>query len=71
VLTAVCNVSLGMIVGWILDASGHVYRYTFALSWAVAVITLVSGAIVYRGFRALGGPNHYVAPLPSESGGIA
>ena len=64
VLTAVWNVSGGLVVGWILDESGHVYRYTFALSCAVAVISLISGAMVYRGFVALGGPNHYVAPLP-------
>lgn len=49
-------------VGLWLDATGNVYRYTFAGGAAIAVCGLVAYAVVYRRFMALGGPRSYVPP---------
>jgi len=49
-------------VGAFLDATGHVYRYTFAGSAILAIIGIVSYAIVYRKFLVLGGTDHYSPP---------
>jgi len=39
-----------------------IYHDTFAMGCALAVISLVAGAVVYRRFVKLGGPDRYVAP---------
>lgn len=49
-------------VGLWLDATGNVYRYTFAGSAAIAVGGLVAYLVVFRRFMALGGPRAYVPP---------
>jgi MFS family permease len=49
-------------VGFILDRSGHTYRYTFIASGILAVIAMTALQRLYRRFLALGGPAHYVAP---------
>jgi MFS family permease len=49
-------------VGLWLDATGNVYRYTFAGGAGIALLAVVSFAVVYRRFMALGGPRDYVPP---------
>jgi MFS family permease len=49
-------------VGLWLDATGNVYRYTFAGGAVIAVCGLAAYAVVYRRFMALGGPHGYVPP---------
>lgn len=49
-------------MGAILDATGHVYRYTFIGSGLIAALAFVGLLVVYKKFMALGGPTNYVAP---------
>ncbi|HEY0944946.1 MAG TPA: MFS transporter, partial [Opitutaceae bacterium] len=49
-------------VGALLDATGHVYRYTFIGGGIIALIGIAAYAAVYRRFTALGGPTAYVPP---------
>lgn len=53
-----------LIVAWGgLDLTGHVYRYSYLVSFAFAAICLAAAWVVYRRFMKLGGPqNYYVAP---------
>jgi MFS family permease len=56
------TVLLGPAMGQVLDRSHHVYRYTYLASCGLTVLALISGAVVYAKFVALGGPDAYVAP---------
>lgn len=49
-------------VGLWLDATGNVYRYTFAGSAVLAGFGIVAFLVVHRRFMALGGPRGYVPP---------
>ena len=62
IVTAVGYIVVPPAVGLWLDATGNVYRYTFAGGAAIALLAIVSFAVVYRRFMALGGPRGYVAP---------
>lgn len=50
------------LVGLMLDASGHVYRYTFLCSAGIATCGFVGLTILYRKFLALGGHENYQPP---------
>lgn len=56
------GIGLPVLVGWFLDRSGHIYRYTLLMNFALSVFALYFTAVLYRKFRALGGPDRYVAP---------
>ncbi len=56
------GIGLPVLVGWMLDRSGHIYRYTLLMNFALSVFALCFTAVLYRKFRALGGPDRYVAP---------
>jgi MFS family permease len=49
-------------LGALLDATGHVYRYTFLLSGVISLLGVAAFIVVYRRFIRLGGPSAYVAP---------
>lgn len=49
-------------VGYLLDSSGHVYRYTFIISGAMSLLGLICFIEVYRRFRLLGGVSGYRPP---------
>jgi hypothetical protein len=53
---------IGPSMGAIIDATGKVFRYTFAMGGVLAGIALISAWIVFRQFVRLGGPDGYVAP---------
>ena len=55
--------SIGPLVGMIIDTSGNVYRYTFVTGAGLAVIGLTISIFVYRRFLELGGHQNYQAPL--------
>jgi hypothetical protein len=61
-LTSVCTMLLSLVIGLILDASGHNYRLTYVGSGVLAVVAVFVLLIVYRRFMQLGGPGRYVAP---------
>ena len=41
----------------------HTYRYVFHISVVIAALALISNFVLYRRFKALGGPENYVAPI--------
>ena len=49
---------VGLLLGWL----GRDYRFTFGLSCLLALFALLLGSLMYRQFRALGGPKNYEAP---------
>ena len=49
-------------VGYLLDSSGPVYRYTFIISGAMSLLGLICFIEVYRRFRLLGGVSGYRPP---------
>ncbi|MBS0633550.1 MAG: MFS transporter [Verrucomicrobia bacterium] len=62
IVGGVTGIGLPLLVGKILDHSGHVYRYTFLMNSALSFLALAFTLVLWRRFRALGGPQHYVAP---------
>ena len=62
VLMGLCSVVLPLSVGAMLDATGHVYRYTFLVSGVFALLGFLGLLVVHQRFMALGGPKGYVAP---------
>jgi MFS family permease len=61
-MASLASIVASPLVGLLLDWLGRDYRYTFGLSCLLAVVALWLGLVMYRRFRALGGPDHYVAP---------
>lgn len=61
-LSSLTFVALPPAVGAMLDATGHVYRYTFLTSGVVALLGFLGLLVVHQRFMALGGPKGYVAP---------
>lgn len=61
-MSSLASIVASPLVGLLLDWLDRDYRYTFGLSCLLAVVGLWLGLVVYRRFRALGGPDHYVAP---------
>lgn len=62
IVGSIAGMVTGPAVGAALDASGSVYRYTYAMAGVFALATLVTGSVVYSKFLRLGGPDGYVAP---------
>ncbi len=59
------NIVLAPAVGFILDQSGHNYRYTFFMGFALAVVSIVLFVLLYRRFLQYGGPT--AMSLPSRN----
>ena len=57
---------LGMMIsplyGIALDHLHHHYRYTFLMSFGIAVASIAALLVLHAKFMAHGGPEHYVAP---------
>ena len=58
-----CNMTLAPLMGLVLDATGKVYHYTFAVGCVLALVGLTMAFVVHRQFMKLGGPKGYVAPV--------
>ncbi|AHF91332.1 MFS transporter [Opitutaceae bacterium TAV5] len=54
--------TLGPAVGAVIDWTGNVYRHTFTVGCAVALVTLTAQVLVHRQFMRFGGPKGYAAP---------
>ncbi|MEI8340853.1 MAG: MFS transporter [Verrucomicrobiota bacterium] len=63
IVTSLCTIMVGPVMGLFLDYTNHVYRYTYLASSAITLIAALGGAILYRKFLALGGPDNYVPPI--------
>ena len=62
IITAGLGVMVNFGMGRILDMSHHVYRYSYLVSFALAMLGLISTWMLYVRFMALGGPRDYRAP---------
>jgi MFS family permease len=64
--TGIVGTVVGMIVtpllGLLLDLTNSEYRYTYLVGFGYVMVGIPLYIIVYRKFRALGGPDHYRAP---------
>lgn len=61
-VTSFGMMTVGPVLGWFLDHTGHDYRHVYLASSALAALSLLTAAVVYRRFMRLGGPKNYVAP---------
>lgn len=61
-LTGLCSMVLPPAVGAMLDASGHIYRYTFLMGGVFGLLGFLGMLVVNQKFMALGGPKYYEAP---------
>ena len=62
IMTSVLTIVLSPAVGWVLDLTGQVYRYTFLMGAAVAAAGFVLLLLFHQRFMKLGGTQAYVAP---------
>lgn len=62
IVSCMSQIIIGPSLGFFLDVSGHVYRYTYLASFALGVLCILSGLQLYRRFLALGGHQSYMAP---------
>ena len=69
--TGIVGTVVGMIVtpllGYLLDLTHSEYRYTYLVGFGYVMVGIPLYIIVYRKFRALGGPDHYLAPGDSPT----
>lgn len=63
VLTMLVTPALGVALDW----TGDQYRYSYLVGAGYVVLGVPLYVIVYRKFKALGGPDHYVAPDEAET----
>ncbi|HEY0257588.1 MAG TPA: MFS transporter, partial [Candidatus Methylacidiphilales bacterium] len=62
VLNCLFGMAFAPMMGAVLDHTHHEYRYVFHAGLGLALVGLLLGFGLYRGFLALGGPNHYQSP---------
>lgn len=62
VILSLCFMTIGPVLGLLLDWLGHDYHFTFGIGGLVALSSLLASLVVYRRFMALGGPLGYIAP---------
>lgn len=62
ICTALANMTLGPLVGLLIDQTGGVFRYTFIVATGITALALFIGLFVHRKFMGLGGPKNYEAP---------
>jgi MFS family permease len=60
IIGSLCSIVSAPAVGFFLDRTGHVYRYTLFISSGLAAMALVTGLVLHAKFMARGGPKHYV-----------
>jgi hypothetical protein len=62
IFLSLANIILAPSIGWLIDATGRVYRLTFAVGGGLALAALICAWLVHGRFMKLGGPKGYVAP---------
>jgi MFS family permease len=65
IFLSLASITIGPVVGLLIDQSGGIYRHTFAIGAGLAMLALVSAWQVHGHFMRLGGPKGYVAPEQS------
>lgn len=62
VLTALVSMTVGPVLGGMLDTTGHNYRLTFVAGFILSCVAALVMFVVYRRFMQMGGPTGYIAP---------
>jgi len=62
IIGSLCGMTLGPLIGTMIDVTGNLYHYTFTAGCALSVIALATGWHVHGKFMRLGGPKNYIAP---------
>lgn len=62
IFLSLANILLAPAIGWLIDATGRVYRLTFVVGGGLAILALLCACYVHGKFMKLGGPKSYVAP---------
>lgn len=62
ILTALFNMALAPVVGWVLDITNNNYSNTYFSGLAICLLALAAYIGTYRQFMKLGGPKDYIAP---------
>ncbi len=62
ILGSITGIILTPTIGFIIDSTGHIYRYAYLGSFVLATIALFFSWLVYGRFKQYGGPKNYVAP---------
>ena len=63
ILTALVNMAIAPVVGWVLDLSHNHYANTYFSGLVLCLFALTAYIGTYRQFMKLGGPKDYVAPV--------
>lgn len=63
IMTSILTIVVSPAVGWVLDLTGQVYRYTFLMGAAVAAVGFGLLLLFHQRFARLGGSAAYVPPL--------
>ncbi len=61
-ITSPFAIAVPPLIGMMLDATHHTYRYLFMACFVLTLLSFTAGLVVYRKFMALGGPSAYRAP---------
>ncbi|MET0261461.1 MAG: MFS transporter [Rariglobus sp.] len=56
------GMTIGPLVGGVIDLTGNAYHHTFTIGCVVAILALVLSFAVHAQFMRLGGPKGYIAP---------
>ncbi len=62
VLGSLGAMTLGPLIGTVIDLSGNTYRHAFTAGVVLAGVALIAAFAVHAQFLRLGGPKNYVAP---------
>lgn len=66
ILMSFATIGMSPLIGYIIDVSGSIYRYTFMVGGILALGGIASAFYLYRQFLHYGGPANYVAPSVAE-----
>lgn len=63
ILTALANMAIAPLVGWVLDLTDSNYSNTYFSGLVICILALICYGVTYRHFMKLGGPKGYVPPV--------
>jgi MFS family permease len=63
IMVSTCGMTLGPLIGTLIDVTGDLYYHTFTIGCALSIVALASGWYVHGKFMRLGGPRGYTPPL--------
>ncbi len=67
ILTSLVTITVGPVIGSMLDWTNHNYRLTYVAGFLISCVAVLVLCVVYRNFLRLGGPKGYIAPGDSPT----